>query len=77
MLITKTISEILAHRTFTSIYYPLNIDCDNWEPTKLIIQVVPLHNSGIMPSTASISLPCYIAFIQYIRHLLTYVVDMR
>ena len=49
-------------------------------PTELINQVAPLHNSGLVPSTASVPLPPYAAcihsFIHCIQHLLTYVVDM-
>ena len=33
------------------------------ESTELINQVAPLHNSGLVPSTASVPLPHYAAFI--------------
>ena len=46
------------------------------EPTKLIHQVALLHNSDLVPSTPSVRLPCYAAFIHYIQHLLTHVIDM-
>ena len=37
----------------------------------IIIQVAPLGNSGLVPSTASVSLPRH-----YIQHLLTHIVDV-
>ena len=48
----------------------------NGEPTELINQVAPLRNSILVPSTASVSLPRYAAFIHCTQHLLTHVVDM-
>ena len=48
----------------------------NGEPIELINQLASLRNSDLMPSTASVQLPCYGAFIHYIQHLLTHFVDM-
>ena len=44
--------------------------------TELINQVAPLCNSGVMPFTANVPLPRYIAFIHYILHVLAHIVDM-
>ena len=46
----------------------------NGESTELIIQVALLCNSGLVPSTASVSLPGYATSIYYIQHTLTHVV---
>ena len=56
-------------------YYKVIVEI-NGEPPELINQVVPLHNMGLMPSTASVLLPRDTAFIHYIQHLLTHTVDM-
>ena len=48
----------------------------NRDPTELINQVALLRNSGLVPSTASVPLPCHATIIQYIQYLLTHVVDM-
>ena len=48
----------------------------NGDPTELIIQVAPLHNSALVPSTSSVSVPRYAAFIHYIQHVSTHVVDV-
>ena len=42
----------------------------------LINPVAPLRNSGFVPLTASIPLPCYVVRIHYNQHLLVHVVDM-
>jgi len=42
------------------------------EPTEVINQVVPLHNSGLVMPTASILLPCYMHSFTYPAFVNTY-----
>ena len=55
---------------------PVEFQACDGEPTELNIQVAPLSKSGIVPSTASVPLPCHAPYIHYIQHLLPHVVDM-
>ena len=48
----------------------------NGEPTEITIQVAQLHNLGLVLSTAKVTLLRYTAFIHYLQHLLTHLVDM-
>ena len=41
-----------------------------------IIQVAPIRNLGLVPSTSSVPLSGYATFIHYIQNVLTHVVDM-
>ena len=54
---------------------PVELQACKGESTELIIQVAPLGNSGLVPSTASVPLPRHAANIRYIQHFLTHVVD--